>query len=752
VHVGSASGALLHRGRRIAIGPEGVVTIGRAADNDLVVAGERVSRHHARIEEREGACWLVNLGSRHGTTVNGTPVRDEARRLQSGDAIEVGGELIRFLAGEETRMASREAAVAETRTVRLTGPRLTLGRDPANDLVLPDPNVSRFHAELIRSDGRAEIVDLGSRNGTRVGGEVVERAELADGAVAGIGPYRLLFDGEGLVARSEVGALRLEATGVAVETRGKQILAPASTTLGPGELVAIIGESGAGKTTLLKVLAGVSRPSTGAVTVNGEPLANRLTDIGYVPQEDIVHRLLDVREALGFAARLRLPEDASPEEIQAAVDRVLTELSLDAHAGTRVVSLSGGQRRRTGVACELLGRPGLLFLDEPTTGMDPGLESKMMALFRELADASRGVALVTHATKNLALCDRVIVMARGGRLVFDGAPQGAPDFFEVDDYDGIYAALDESPGGRWTRPQAAVEGEPRERATEEPAAQQPAPAAAPRRGSMIRQTRVLTARYWKVLARDRRNLALLVGQAPILALAGIGLFHAGIFDLPGGSPAEATQLLFLMVIVVIWLGSLDAAREIVKERSVLERESAVGVRLPAYLLSKLLVLFGLVSVQVLLYTSLLFAFRPLDADLGAWSSVLLLFLVTGYAAVGMGLLISAAAQSEDQSISIVPLAVIPQLLFAGTIVTVERMAEPAQTLSQAAFSQWSLAAIGDAIDLNALIAADPAFAAGSGYGPDFFDLELALGVAVQLGFLAAFVAATAVLLVRRGRA
>jgi pSer/pThr/pTyr-binding forkhead associated (FHA) protein len=130
VHVGSASGALLHRGRRIAIGPEGVVTIGRAADNDLVVAGERVSRHHARIEEREGACWLVNLGSRHGTTVNGTPVRDEARRLQSGDAIEVGGELIRFLAGEETRMASREAAVAETRTVRLTGPRLTIGRDP----------------------------------------------------------------------------------------------------------------------------------------------------------------------------------------------------------------------------------------------------------------------------------------------------------------------------------------------------------------------------------------------------------------------------------------------------------------------------------------------------------------------------------------------------------------------------------------------------------------------------------------------
>ena len=98
--------------------------------------------------------------------------------------------------------------------------------------------------------------------------------------------------------------------------------------------------------------------------------------------------------------------------------------------------LSGGQRRRTSVAVELLGKPGLLFLDEPTTGMDPGLETKMMELFRKLADGSRGVALVTHATKNLALCDRVIVMGRGGRLVFDGPPADALAFFEVETYDG----------------------------------------------------------------------------------------------------------------------------------------------------------------------------------------------------------------------------------------------------------------------------------------------------------------------------
>jgi ABC transport system ATP-binding/permease protein len=742
VHVESAVAALLHRGRRIAIGSEGV-SIGRAEDNDVVVSSERVSRRHARIEEHDRAFWIVDLGSRHGTALNGVRLEAEPRRLASGDAIEVGDERLRFLAGEETRMASREAAVAETRTVRLAGARLTIGRDPANDLVLQDPNVSRFHAELLRHDGHVEMVDLGSRNGTRVGGEPVERADLEDGDTVGIGPYRLVFDGEGLVARSEVGSLRLQASRVAVRAGDKQILAPASIALEPGELVAIIGESGAGKTTLLKLLAGVSAPSSGAVTVNGEPLANRLTDIGYVPQEDIVHRLLYVREALDFAARLRLPEDATRAEIDAAIERVLDELALDAHAGTRVDSLSGGQRRRTGVACELLGRPGLLLLDEPTTGMDPGLEGKMMALFRELADGSRGVALVTHATKNLALCDRVVVMARGGHLVFDGPPAQALDFFDAEDYDGIYTALDDFPrkGGpdRFEAP------------AEKTAAVAGAPAAVRPRAGLLGQARVLTARYARLLARDRRNLALLLGQAPILALAGIGLFHSGVFDVPGGSPAEATQLLFLMVIVVIWLGSLDAAREIVKESAVLERESAVGVRLDAYLLSKLVVLCALVTAQVVLYAGLLFAFRPLDADLGAWISVFALFTVTGFAAVGMGLLISALAASEDQSISIVPLAVIPQLLFAGTIVTVERMAEPAQTLSQAVFSQWSLAAVGDAIDMNARIAADPAFAAASGYGPDFFDVGLALGLAIQTGFLAAFVAVLTVLLRRRLR-
>ncbi len=241
----------------------------------------------------------------------------------------------------------------------------------------------------------------------------------------------------------------------------KQILEPTSLQIEPGELVAIIGESGAGKSTLLRALAGVTRPTSGRVTLNGEDLLGRLTDVGYVPQDDIVHPLLTVREALGYAARLRLPEDVSGEEIDAAVARVLGELSLAEHAETMIGSLSGGQRKRTGVATELLNRPSVLFLDEPTTGLDPGLET-------QTDEAVQGAVARRHGRSRSSptrprtsrLCDRVVVMGRGGVLTFDGPPSAALEFFGVTDYDGIYTALPDKAPREWRTLFDATRAEP----------------------------------------------------------------------------------------------------------------------------------------------------------------------------------------------------------------------------------------------------------------------------------------------------
>src|SRR6202043_2022754 len=111
----------------------------------------------------------------------------------------------------------------------------------------------------------------------------------------------------------EQGALRLDGQAVGMGAGNKQILAETTISVQPGELVAFIGESGSGKTTLLKALAGVTSPSSGQVRINGEPVTARLTDIGYLPQDEIVHPALSVRESLQYSARLRLPGDTAGE-------------------------------------------------------------------------------------------------------------------------------------------------------------------------------------------------------------------------------------------------------------------------------------------------------------------------------------------------------------------------------------------------------------------------------------------------------
>lgn len=640
-------------------------------------------------------------------------------------------------------------------TVTLQGERLTIGRSNSNDVVLDDTNVSRFHAEIVPRGDVLELRDLDSRCGTRLNGRPVKRAILEGKSEIGVGAYRLQFDGSSFVPRNERGALRLDATAVSVTVDGRQILRSASFRVVPGELVAIIGESGSGKTTLLKVMAGVAAPTEGHVTLNDEPVTARLTDIGYVPQQEIVHPLLTVDEALGYAARLRLPHDMEPVDRKATIERVLSELSLEGSSATRIGDLSGGERKRAGVASELLNRPSMLFLDEPTTGLDPALESQMMELFRNLArPGSRAVVAVTHATKNLGLCDKLAVVGRGGELCFFGRPEAGLRFFGVDAYDDIYTALVHRPARAW---RTEFEAERAEAPAAPPrSTPEPGPAGSPRarqRGGP--QLRVLVGRYLRLLARDGRNLAILLGQVPIIAVGIAFLFEAGLFGRADvgiapepGSPDEAVQLLFVVATTAIWFGAIDAAREIVKERSITAREAAIGVSWSAYLASKAIVLFGLAALQTALLAFVVFTIRPLEESPDVYVTVPGLLILTSFVAVSMGLAISALASSQDQATSFIPLALIPQLLFAGAIVPIERMSEPIAALASAVFGRWSLAGLGNAIDLNSRIAADPRFAEVSGYGEAFFDVSPRSVSLILLGFLIAFLL-TAFIVVRR---
>jgi ABC transport system ATP-binding/permease protein len=748
----TASATLLYAGGRAFVGPDGA-TLGRAEGNDVVVPSDMASRRHARVYAAPDGYRLQDLGSSNGTYLNGERFTGEERLLRNGDTIGVGDLQLRFLMGQETRFAqSAVTPMLGTQVVNFNGQRLSIGRDPSNDVVLGDPNVSRYHAEVVRgANGQMELRDLGSRNGTRLDGQLTTRAVLGAGSQIGVGPFQIVFDGSTFMARDDRGALRYDVEDVSFAVKNKVILKPLTLSIAPGEFCCIIGESGSGKSTLIKMLAGVTQPSSGAITVNGEPVNAHLTDIGYVPQDEIVHPKLTVREALQYSAKLRLPSDATRADIDEAVARVLTELSLDEHAETQIGSLSGGQRKRAGVASELLNRPSLLLLDEATTGLDPGLETRMMELMRQLADNDRAVITITHATKNLGMCDKVIVMGRGGDLAFVGSPAEALSFFRTDEYDGIYRALDEIPAIRWRQEfesqRAGVAGDGTSQ--QRPAVRAAGKAPKGQRGS-IKQGMVLASRYLKNFVRDRRNLALLIGQVPVIAIAVVLLFRSGLFEVGGGSnPTNQAMLLFLVATTAIWVGSIDASREVIKEKSVFLRERAVGVRLSSYLFSKLVVLFGLAAVQTTLLTLIVFAFHPIkDAPGGALLGVYLILLLTAFVSVGVGLLVSASVNTQDQATSFIPLVLIPQLLFAGAVVPVEQMNGFVSAISKLVYSQWSFAGLGGAIDMNERLTATPQLAQTNQFGLDFFNLTVGGSLLILIVFLLLFVGAVWVQLAR----
>jgi energy-coupling factor transporter ATP-binding protein EcfA2 len=368
------------------------------------------------------------------------------------------------------------------------------------------------------------------------------------------------------------------------------------------------------------------------------------------------------------------------------------------------------------------------------------LEQRMMELMRTLAKDGRSVITVTHATRNLDLCDAVVVMGEGGRLCFFGPPREAQEFFEVRQPDEIYTALDRLPAVEWQRRWKQWSSSPDASSERDTAERAPPVRTSPRRNP-LRQARILSGRYLTITLRDRRNLMLLVGQVPILAAAIAALYPSNLWSSAKGA-RDVAGLIFLVVTLAIWVGAIDAAREIIKEKTVVDREAAVGVgRLP-YLLSKLSVLGSLAAIQALVLVLVIALIRPGAPDQGA---ILVLVMVTACTAVAMGLVISASVGTENQAVSLIPLALIPQLLFAGQIVPYASMAPILKTLSFAVFARWSFAGAGHAADMPARLL--PHNLAAS-FGGHFFSLPLGGTLAILAVFMFTFVAATLRLLPR----
>src|SRR6185369_12468737 len=264
----------------------------------------------------------------------------------------------------------------------------------------------------------------------------------------------LVFTGGTLARRSETEAATrtggLEVRGLTWTIEGnKTLLDSIALDARPGTLTAVIGPSGAGKSTFARQVAGLTHPTSGTITFEGHDVhaeyASLRSRIGMVPQDDVVHGQLTVRQALMYAAELRLPPDTTKADREQVVLQVLEELEMTKHLDTRVDKLSGGQRKRASVALELLTGPSLLILDEPTSGLDPALHRQVMTMLRQLADAGRVVIVVTHSLAYLKVCDQVMLLAPGGRTAYCGPPRGIGRAMGTTNWADIFAKVGADP-------------------------------------------------------------------------------------------------------------------------------------------------------------------------------------------------------------------------------------------------------------------------------------------------------------------
>jgi ABC-type multidrug transport system ATPase subunit len=555
-----------------------------------------------------------------------------------------------------------------------------------------------------------------------------------------------------------------------------------SLTIGHGELVAIIGASGSGKTTLLDAMCGLRPPTSGSVIRSSE-------NVGYVPQDDIIPLALPLARTLRYAAALR--EVSDPD----AVDDALRALDLAGRSMAGVGHLSGGERKRASIASELLARPGLFFLDEPTSGLDPARGAELMRVLRRLTSAGTTVVLTTHNPLDADRCDKVAVLATGGHLVFFGTPAAAREYFGADTLDEIYERLAGvgDPVKAWSRrflrfsrTTAAVSpalapppppGSPVRvpAARLAAAAAPPAPAGDDAAGAgpagpagavappipaglasgvlrPLRQWALLTVRNADVLTRTRLTLAMLAGSPIAVLLMFLVLFRPGAFDPAHPSPTATVMILFWVAFGGFFFGLTYGLLQICAEFAVLRRERFAGLSAGAYVLAKAAVLLPLLAVVDLLFLIVLRALGRLPGS-GDYPATFVTLLLCSAAALGLGLLISAAVSEPSQATIAMPMVCFPQVLFVGAILPVPAMAVVGRWISYAMTNRWAFEALGNSLGVARLWATGrsplgPPLLASYG---STFGRAVGADWLILAAFTVAFFAATIAIVIRKTR-
>ena len=479
---------------------------------------------------------------------------------------------------------------------------------------------------------------------------------------------------------------------------------------GPGKLLGIMGASGAGKTTLLNVMAGLVKPTTGQVLINGFDIHTQKDKIhgviGYVAQDDLLIEELTVYENLYYNAKLCFA-DFTEEQLQKRVLEVLENLGLDQRKDLRVgnpldKTISGGQRKRLNIALELIREPAVMFLDEPTSGLSSRDSENVIDLLKELSLKGKLIFVVIHQPSSdiYKMFDKMIIMDTGGYPAYYGPPVEAVTYFkkstlQVDSNRGqcetcgnvnpeqIFNIIEAKVVDEYGQPTSKRKITPpqwydlyKERfkitKVEDVKEEPPHSLTLPNR---LKQTIIFTTRDTLSKLSNKQYLLINLLEAPLLAI--ILTFIIKYKSAPGGKEyvfrfnENIPAFLLMSIIVALFMGLTVSAEEIIRDRKILKRESFLNLSWNSYLMSKLIILFSLSAIQTFLFTLVSNLILEIEWSM-LFPFMFVLFTVSCLANV-LGLNISSAFNSAVTVYVMIPLLLIPQMILSGLLFSFDKL-------------------------------------------------------------------------------
>lgn len=717
INLHASSLATLEEGRSYKLGRDTAAGV-----NDLVLEATMVSNEHCSFIREGTLLRVTDLGSTNGTYLNSPNNRIETACVSLDDIIFLGSyrlPVTRLVELAREAEKNKELSFPEDKSV------ITLGRDPGCDVTFDASQVSRQHARISKVEDRYKIEDLSSANGVFVNGTKVKSAWIVEGDLIGLGSYRFTFQGN--LSQIQVTNQRdcdaiLSANQISFQVKNKSIIKDISFVVYPTEFIGLMGPSGSGKTTLMMSMNGYLRPSQGEASINGIDLYKNMNlfrgDIGYLPQDDIIHPQLTVWESLYYTALLRFPPDVRKQEIQARLEYMLKRLGLYEKRDVLIGSaekkgISGGQRKRVNLAQELLTQPSVLFLDEPTSGLASEDTINVMRLLREMANEGKTIVLTIHqpSLEAYRMMDNILYLVEGEMVYYGPSYPDSIEYFYQQGGEEVGAISSEvlSDPGKALQPvtrslhsggQAATWSSSYKRSSyyqdyvakrleDTQTTQASKPSAGRRRYTFgLRQWLTLTKRYARIKWRDKQGFFITLGQAPVIGLLLLIVFR-GKLDDSWLRMSHAPSILFLLVISSMWFGCSNASREIVSERAIYLRERMVTLRIPSYLMSKFFVL----SILSVFQCFLLLLTVYYDGLKGPFLLLWLVLSVCSTTGVALGLMLSSLVKTSQAATAFVPLLLIPQIILGGLVMPVPELGVSSRALSSVMPSRWAFEAI-----------------------------------------------------------